>query len=46
MSAAAATTTPLRLHPAWQTLERHHRQIKEVHLRELFAGDLSREASG
>jgi glucose-6-phosphate isomerase len=28
--------------PAWKALEAHHRQIREVHLRQLFAGDPQR----
>ncbi|MBV8217653.1 MAG: glucose-6-phosphate isomerase, partial [Solirubrobacterales bacterium] len=39
MSTATATTAPLRQRPAWQALERHHREIKSVHLRDLFAED-------
>ncbi len=34
--------TPLRRRPAWAALEAHHEQIRDVHLRELFAGDPSR----
>ncbi len=42
MSTAAPTSTPLRQRPAWQALERHHAEIRELHLRELFAGDPGR----
>ncbi|HLM86505.1 MAG TPA: glucose-6-phosphate isomerase [Solirubrobacteraceae bacterium] len=43
MSTSATTTiTPLRTLPAWQALERHHREIEGLHLRELFAGDAQR----
>jgi glucose-6-phosphate isomerase len=35
-------TTPLRERPAWKALERHHAQIAERHLRELFAADPGR----
>ena len=46
------TTIPVRDRPAWRLLEEHHAAIKNVHLRELFAGDparvdrLSLEAAG
>jgi glucose-6-phosphate isomerase len=33
---------PLRQRPAWQALERHHAQIREVTMRQLFADDPSR----
>ncbi len=33
---------PLRQRPAWKALENHHRQIKEAHLRDLFAADPQR----
>ncbi|HVS34799.1 MAG TPA: glucose-6-phosphate isomerase, partial [Gemmataceae bacterium] len=32
-------TTPLRQRPAWKALEAHHRYIKDLHLRKLFADD-------
>ncbi|HEY7030268.1 MAG TPA: hypothetical protein VH482_03025, partial [Thermomicrobiales bacterium] len=32
----------LRSHPAWKALEKHHGQIGERHLRELFADDPDR----
>ncbi len=34
--------TPLRERPAWQALERHHAEIRDVHVRELFAADPER----
>jgi glucose-6-phosphate isomerase len=34
--------TPLRQRSAWQALERHHAQIADRHLRDLFADDPSR----
>jgi glucose-6-phosphate isomerase len=34
--------TPLRERPAWAALEAHHAEIREAHLRELFAADSSR----
>jgi glucose-6-phosphate isomerase len=33
---------PLRARPAWSALERHHEQIRDVHLRQLFADDPGR----
>jgi hypothetical protein len=30
---------PLRKRPAWSALEAHHREVKGLHLRQLFAGD-------
>ena len=35
-------TTPLRQRPAWKALESHHREIKTLHLRKLFADDPAR----
>ena len=40
--ALAAVTAPLRERPAWKALERHHSEIRDVHLHELFAADLTR----
>ena len=34
--------TPLRARPAWAALERHFAAIRDVHLRDLFAGDPTR----
>src|SRR4029077_15804477 len=43
MSASETTNaTPLRQRPAWTALEKHHAQVRDVHLRELFAGDPTR----
>ena len=42
MSTTTPTATPLRSRPAWQALEQHHKQIRDVHLRDLFARDPSR----
>jgi glucose-6-phosphate isomerase len=39
---AGGETAPLRERPAWAALERHHREIADRHLRELFAADPSR----
>lgn len=42
----------LAARPAWQALERHHRAVRHLHLRDLFAGDprrgerLTAEAAG
>ena len=33
---------PLRERPAWQALEKHHAETRDVHLRDLFAEDPSR----
>lgn len=35
----AMSATPLRERPWWQALEKHHAEIGEQHLRELFAQD-------
>jgi len=35
-------STPLRDTPAWKALERHHAEIGDTHLRELFASDPER----
>jgi glucose-6-phosphate isomerase len=46
------STTELRDLPAWKALETHHRQVRDRHLRELFADDpgrgerLTTEAAG
>jgi glucose-6-phosphate isomerase len=37
-------TTPLRQRPAYRRLEQHHRQIRDAHLRTLFADDRERAA--
>src|SRR3984957_18305709 len=34
--------TALRARPAWSALERHHEEIRDVHLRQLFADDPDR----
>jgi glucose-6-phosphate isomerase len=39
---AASETAPLRERPAWAALERHHAEIADRHLRDLFADDASR----
>ena len=36
------TVIPLRMRPAWKALEAHHREIKDFHLRRLFAEDAKR----
>ena len=47
-----AQAQPLTGHPAWRALSEHHKRIRNVHLRELFAGDpqrgerLTAEAAG
>jgi glucose-6-phosphate isomerase len=35
-------TQSVRKHPAWSSLAKHHRQLKDVHLRQLFADDPKR----
>jgi len=36
------STTPLRERPAWSTLEKHYAEIRDLHLRDLFAADEGR----
>jgi glucose-6-phosphate isomerase len=38
----ATGVTPLTNRPAWQALKAHYQQVREVHLRELFAEDPQR----
>ena len=38
----ATTVTPLTQRPEWQALQDHYNQIKDVHLRQLFAEDQDR----
>ena len=38
----ARAMTPLRERPAWAALERHYAEIRELHLRDLFAEDPTR----
>jgi glucose-6-phosphate isomerase len=33
---------PLTSRPAWKALQSHHQKVRNLHLRELFAGDLKR----
>jgi glucose-6-phosphate isomerase len=48
----AHTITPLAARPAWQALQTHYREIRDLHLRKLFADDprrgerLTLEAAG
>jgi len=42
ISVTPAGTGPLTERPAWKALEAHHRNIRTVHLRELFARDPGR----
>ena len=43
MSTTETTTaTPLETRPAWAALEKHYEEIRELHLRDLFAGDAGR----
>src|SRR4051812_14382098 len=36
------STPPLRELAAWQELERHHAEVRDLHLRDLFASDPDR----
>jgi glucose-6-phosphate isomerase len=42
MTADTRTSSPLRARPAWQALERHYPEIRDSHLRDLFAQDATR----
>ena len=48
----AESPPPLTQRPAWKALQRHHHQIRDLHLRQIFADDpgrgkrLSAEAAG
>src|SRR5262249_54832710 len=42
LMATATLTTQLRAHPSWATLEKHYDEIRDVHLRDLFASDPTR----
>ena len=42
MSTTETTATRLRARPAWTALERHHQQLRDVALRDLFADDPGR----
>jgi glucose-6-phosphate isomerase len=42
VSASPAGTTPLRERAAWRALEKHHAEIADLHLRDLFAQDPAR----
>ena len=35
-------SVPLRERPAWGALERHYAEIRDLHLRDLFANDATR----
>jgi len=37
-----AGITPLTSRPAWKALQSHHQRVRELHLREIFAGDPKR----
>jgi glucose-6-phosphate isomerase len=39
---ASVTTTPLRERPAWQMLEAHFEEVRDLQLRDLFAEDAKR----
>src|SRR5579884_3019980 len=38
----STTVTPLTQRPAWKALEDHYAQVKDLHLRKLFADDPQR----
>ena len=40
--AASMRATPLRARPAWSALEQHYEEIRDSHLRDLFAADSER----
>jgi glucose-6-phosphate isomerase len=42
MTTTATAPTPLRERTAWKALEKHHAEIRDVHLRDLFAADPTR----
>src|SRR3954466_12809513 len=42
MATSTPSTTSLTRRPAWSALQEHHRQIRDVHLRTLFADDPTR----
>jgi len=42
MSVADSKATPLAQRPAWRALEAHYQEIKDIHLRQLFADDPKR----
>ena len=39
MATSTPGIAPLTRRPAWDALKAHHAQVKDVHLRELFASD-------
>ena len=42
MSVQATNPTPLTQRPEWKALEEHYAQVRDIHLRELFAQDARR----
>ena len=44
MGTTNATTVPLTTRPAWATLQKHYEDIRDLHLRDIFAGDPTRGA--
>src|SRR4249919_2175955 len=42
MTITETSTTPLRERAAWKALEAHHAEIRDLHLRDLFAEDPAR----
>ncbi len=37
-----ATTVPLTARPAWEALQNHYQDVRDLHLRDMFAGDPTR----
>ena len=42
MKTGKTSATPLTQRPAWKALQKHHKKIKDLHLRQLFAEDPQR----
>src|SRR5215831_18947593 len=42
MTTTATAPAPLRQRAAWKALEKHHSEIRDLHLRDLFADDPER----
>jgi glucose-6-phosphate isomerase len=42
MATTNATTVPLTTRPAWAALQEHYQDVRNVHLRDMFAGDPTR----
>ena len=42
MGTTNTTTVPLTTRPAWAALQKHYEDIRDLHLRDIFAGDPTR----